>query len=29
MTEMTSVGTDTLDCLCEACLEEYEHHGHS
>jgi hypothetical protein len=29
MTEMTSLGTDLLDCTCEPCLEEVEHMGRS
>lgn len=29
MTEMTSIGTDLLECKCKECLEELEHMGRS
>ena len=29
MTEMTSLGTDVLDCKCDWCMEELEHMGRS
>ena len=29
MTEMTSIANDLKECLCEPCMEEHEHLGHS